>query len=142
MPKMTNEKKSVSNFVPFLGYVVLADIICAIVLLWPVYYLHDGYVMISIMMGLVLTTLTFIPVYYLTERNYQGSMNEFMGTVFGAVFGKMLVFGAAIVLVFIYSFLHEIAFTIGVLISYIYKSVIEIIFILRTQKSLQQKSND
>ncbi len=139
---MKAENQQKSNTIPFIGYVIAADIIMVLLLLWPVYHLHDGFVMQSIIYGFVLTTITFIPVYYLTERNYQGTMNEFMGTVFGAVFGKMLIFGAAVVLVFIYSFLHEIAFTIGVLISYIYKSVIEIVFILRTQKSLQSKSND
>lgn len=133
---MNNEKKRKSNFIPFLGYVLLSDIIATIVIAVPVYYSFDGYVMFAVMLGFLATSVAFIPVFYLTEKYYEGSLNQFMGTVFGALFGKLLFFGAAIVLVFIYSFFHEIGFTLGILISYIYKSVIEIIFILKTQKEI------
>lgn len=133
------ERNIKSKFTSFAGYVLVSDIIAIALLAWPVYRSFDGDVMFAIVMGFIATSLAFIPVYYFTEKNFEGTLNQFMGTVFGAVFGKLLFFGSAIVLVFIYSFFHEIGFTVGVLFSYIYKSVIEIIFILKTQKEIAAK---
>lgn len=96
---------------------------------YPLYINYGHEMLISFFTGFLVTSAGFIAALYLIEKKYAESINTFMAVVMGGMLGKLFFFSGTILFVFIFSLLHQIGFTIAVLISYLYKSVAEIIFI-------------
>ncbi|MEX0686993.1 MAG: hypothetical protein WD267_07190 [Balneolales bacterium] len=120
-----------SQSLKFARLILLIDAALLAVSGYPITVNFGMEMFISIILGFVVTSVAFITAICLIESNYQESINKFMSLVMGSMLGKLFFLSGAILFVFIFSFLHQIGFTIAVLISYLYKSVAEIIFINR-----------
>ncbi|MEX0780440.1 MAG: hypothetical protein WD037_11915 [Balneolales bacterium] len=125
---MINLEKSKQTF-KFTRSILLMDAIFFIIAGYPIYVNYGQEMLLSVLIGFIVTSIGFIVALYLIEIKYDDAFNTFMALVMGSMLAKMFFFSGAILFVFIFSLLHQIGFTIAVLISYLYKSVTEIIFI-------------
>ncbi|MEX1135467.1 MAG: hypothetical protein WEB89_01110, partial [Balneolales bacterium] len=124
---MINQEENLT--VRFTLLILLMDAAILAVAGYPLYVHYGQEILISFITGFIITSVGFITALYLIESKYDEAFNTFMVLVMGGMLGKLFFFSGAILFVFIFSFLNPIGFTIAVLISYIYKSVTEIIFI-------------
>lgn len=91
----------------------------------------------GIIVGILLTTANAIAAVILAARGMKGSMNDFMLKVVG---GMGLRLGALLAVVFLllaFTNIPEFSFIISLFISYICKSVLEIIFIIKIRNQTQ-----
>jgi hypothetical protein len=91
----------------------------------------------GMIIGIVLTTANAIAAVVLAAKGMKGSMNDFMLKVVG---GMGLRLGALLVIVFLllaFTNIPEFSFIISLFISYICKSVLEIIFVIKIRNQSQ-----
>lgn len=122
----------------FITRISLIDLGLLIVASWPILHFWDSDVLIAAVAGLVFMGLAAIFTFWITERNQHKSMNQFMIAVFGSMGIKIVVVLAVIAAVFLLDLLHIVAFAIGVLVSYAYKSAIEIHLLVQKMKPGEQ----
>lgn len=113
----------------FALFIVSVDVVILAVTGYPLYMQYGQEMLISFIIGFIITSMGFITALLLIETKYDEAINTFMILVMGGMLGKLFFFSGVILCVFIFNFLHQMGFTIAVLISYLYKSVVEIIFI-------------
>ncbi len=121
----------------FTGKVLLADLIFLIISGLIIINIWGVDVFYAFAIGCIFMTVLAMIVYGVVSRQKHESMNRFMAATFGGMLIKLtLILGAVIGLYFL-EILHVIGFTLGVLISYIYKSVIEIQSVIQKMKPKQ-----
>jgi hypothetical protein len=103
----------------------------------PVYFVLGSHDFFAVLVACLLTSAySFIGAYY-TNRYFDAAFDVFMSKVFGAVFFRLAGLAATIFLVLKFTSFPEITFTVCVFISYISKSVQEIISINKKSAKTQ-----
>lgn len=100
------------------------------------YLLLDPIHFYAISTSIGITTLNAISGFYLIDKFFHASMSQFMSIVFGSMFFRLMVLGAFIIMILLFGNFPQITFIVSLFISYICKSVLEIIFI--NKKSIQK----
>ncbi len=127
---MTNTKMSKKHsFRIFAIFVLSIDAAFLIFGGYPVYHAYGLSALTGMIVALVLTTVNVLVGYWLIVRAVDQSMNDFMKKVFGGMVIRMFVLMALIAFLLLATKIHQNSFIISLFISYICKSVIEIIFI-------------
>ncbi len=117
--------------IKFSGYVILFDIACLILAGTPLYLLAGAEVFLPIPVALVITTVLAIASFYPFVRMSGGSMNRYMTAMLIAMFIRMIFIGVSVVVVFVFTELNQISFTVALLFSYICKSAFETYILTR-----------
>lgn len=117
--------------------ITLIDILLLLIGSWPILHFWGADVLIAVIAGFAVMTVAAAITYKITERSRNKTNNQYMAAVFGGMGVKIGLLLAAIVVVYLLELLHGLGFTLGVLISYIYKSVIEIYLLVKTTNSQQ-----
>jgi hypothetical protein len=86
---------------------------------------------LALLLVAVLTTAYALIGYYVVETYLDSDAETFMSKVFGGVFIRLAGLASLVFLILWLSILPQITFIVGLFISYISKSVLEIIFIHR-----------
>ncbi|MCH8558035.1 MAG: hypothetical protein LAT84_09445 [Balneolia bacterium] len=115
----------------YLGWLLLINIIIAGIGFAIIRTLNEPAGIIALLLALAVTTLNAIAAFAFAKGGIHAEMNTFMVKVMGGMGLRMLVM---LIVVFLVIFLTELpifVFIISLFISYISKSVLEIIFILK-----------
>ncbi len=119
------------DMIKFSGYVIIFDIACLILAGTPLYLLAGAEVFLPIPVALVITTVLAIASFYPFVRMSGGSMNRYMTAMLIAMFIRMIFIGVSVVVVFVFTELNQISFTVALLFSYICKSAFETFILTR-----------
>ncbi len=125
----------------FITQITLIDLGLLIIAAWPILHFWDEDILIAIVAGLIFMGFAAIFTFWITERNQHKSTSQFMVAVFGSMGIKILVILAVIAAVFLFDLLHTVAFAIAVLVSYAYKSTIEIRLLVQKMKTAQEQTS-
>ncbi len=117
--------------IKFSGYVIVFDIACLILAGVPLYLLAGPEVFFPLPAALVITTVLAIASFYPFVRMGGGSMNRYMTAMLIAMFIRMIFIGLSVVVVFVFTELNQIGFTVALLFSYICKSAFETYILTR-----------
>lgn len=110
---------------------------------YPVFHAYGMSALTGMIVALVLTTVNVLVGYWLIVRSIDKSMNDFMKKVFGGMVVRMFILMGVIAFILLATKIHQNSFIISLFISYICKSVIEIIFInKRSQNHRVSTSSD
>jgi len=110
---------------------------------YPVFHTYGMSALAGMIVALVLTTVNVLVGYWLIVRSIDQSMNDFMKKVFGGMVVRMFILMGVIAFILLATKIHQNSFIISLFISYICKSVIEIIFInKRSQNHRVSTSSD
>lgn len=94
----------------------------------------------AILVSTVATTLNAIIGFYYIRKYLHASTEDFNSYIYGSTFGRLLGMMLVIGLILLYSNFPQITFILSLFISYIYKSVLEIIFIHKNYTQRHEKS--
>jgi hypothetical protein len=123
----------------FYRKILLAD-----VLLLPVvgmlYYYFDGSHVLAAVSAMAITSLNAVVGYYYIKKYLNASSELFNSYVYGSAFGRLLGMMVVIGVILLYTNFPQITFILSLFISYIYKSVLEIIFIHKNSTQRHKKS--
>lgn len=86
------------------------------------------------------TTLNTFTGFYYIQKYMNASTEDFNSYVYGSTFARLLGMMIVIALVLLFSNFPQITFILSLFISYIYKSVLEIIFIHKNSTQRHEKS--
>jgi len=109
----------------FSGYVVAMDIVMLILFGVPLYFFGSAELFLPVPAALAVTSLLAIVSFYPFTRMSGGSMNRYMTAMLLAMFIRMIFIGVSVFVVFAFTELHQISFTVALLFSYICKSAFE-----------------
>lgn len=115
-------------------YILIFDAASLLLIGIPLYYFQGLSVFFSAAIGYIITSAIAIASFYPFTRIRDGSMNQYLITLLSATLFRMAVVGISVALVFAFSDLHQISFTVALLFSYICKSVIETYVLTRKQR--------
>ncbi|MEX0681334.1 MAG: hypothetical protein WD097_08135 [Balneolales bacterium] len=118
----------------FSKYLLVFDVGILLILSWPVYTISGKDVLFSIIVAFTITTVLAIASYFPFTRIGNDSMNSYMAAMLAGMLLRMLFIGLSIAIVFIFTEMHQTGFTVGLLFSYICKSVIETYILTQKQK--------
>lgn len=117
--------------IKFSGYILLFDIVVLVVGGIPVFIFAGIEPFIALLISFLVTSLLAIASYTPFTRIQINSTNRYMTAILIGMMIRMVFMGISLVIVFIFTELHQIAFTVGLLFSYIFKSIIETYTIIR-----------
>ncbi|MDI6400556.1 hypothetical protein QLX67_00985 [Balneolaceae bacterium ANBcel3] len=118
----------------FIKWILLIDV--ALVLLFGLpAWLYSGLdlllpLLLSFAITSVLAIVSFIPF----TRIKKSSMNAYLLAIMGGMLMRMFFIGASLVVVILFTTLNKVTFTVGLLFSYIFKSVLETYILTRNVK--------
>ena len=141
---MTNTKMSKKySFRTFASLILSIDAAFLIFGGYPVFHTYGMSALAGMIVALVLTTVNVLVGYWMIVRSIDQSMNDFMKKVFGGMVVRMFILMGVIAFILLATKIHQNSFIISLFISYICKSVIEIIFInKRSQNHRVSTSSD
>ncbi len=122
----TNNKLSFRTFA-----IIILSIDAAFLIFggYPVFNAYGFPALLGMIVALVMTTANVLVGYWIIIRSFHLGMSDFMKRVFGSIGIRMFVLMGLIVIILLVTKIHQNSFIISLFISYICKSVIEIIFI-------------
>jgi len=123
----------------FYRKILLTDIL-AIILAGILYYFWVPIHSYALVVASVITSLNAGVGFYFIQKYIHASTEEFNSYVYGSTFGRMIAMMVAIGIVLLFSNFPQITFILSLFISYIYKSVLEIIFIHKNSTQRHEKS--
>ncbi|MCH8494069.1 MAG: hypothetical protein LAT57_00370 [Balneolales bacterium] len=121
----------------FVYRILLVDLILLLAGVLPVYLTLGRDDAVSALIALALTTSYTLLGSYYANTYFDADFNKFMSKVFGAIFIRLVVLAVSIFLILKFSNLPQITFTVSIFISYLSKSVLEILFINRKSANTQ-----
>jgi len=126
---------------PLLTRILLIDAILLVVAFITIYVWLDFTHLPGILIALVLTTINAVAAVYLAVKGMKGTMNDFMLSAMGGMMLRLVLLLATVFLILAFTNIPDFSFIISLFISYICKSVVEIIFIqkIRNQSQLLTK---
>ena len=91
------------------------------------------------LIAILVTSINALIGYFIIDKYFHAEFNVFMSRVFGSIFLRLM--GITLLLGFIFFFteIPKFAFTIWMMISYICKSVVEVMFINSRSKEINRK---
>lgn len=129
-------KKEIATFdtsdtsvISLIWIIARIDFLAVVIIGFPLAIIYGGSHGIALSTSLLLTTVNVWIGYYFTVHYLHADMNSFVSMVYGSMFLRLAGLCAAILLLLIFSNFPQITFILSLFISYIYKSVLEIIFI-------------
>lgn len=123
----------------FYSKILLTDFF-AVVVAVVLYYqlgLDHAYALIS---ASIITSLNTGIGFYFIQKYINASTEDFNSYVYGSTFGRMIGMMVVIGVILLFSNFPQITFILSLFISYIYKSVLEIIFIHKNSTQRHEKS--
>ncbi|HKI45941.1 MAG TPA: hypothetical protein VKA08_11480 [Balneolales bacterium] len=127
---MTNENASKKlSFRTFTIIILSIDAAFLIFGGYPVFRIYGFPALLGMIVALVMTTANVLAGYWIIIRSFHLDMSDFMKRVFGGMGIRMFVLMGLIVIILLVTKINQNSFIISLFISYICKSVIEIIFI-------------
>lgn len=138
---MKDDIHSAYDLKSFVKTVLFIDLVTLIVSLYPVYRIWGLNALIGVFAGDVLTTLNILAGYYFLSRYFEAPYQTFLKMVFGSMTVRLILMLAFVVGIILLLKLDQNSFIISLFISYIYKSVIEIIFINKKSRETSFSTN-
>lgn len=109
----------------FCGYIFLFDGLCLLLIGVPVYLTAGMPILLPGIIAFLITSILAVASFYPFTKMKNGSMNKYLSAMLIGMFIRMIFIGASVAVVFVFTDLHQISFTVALLFSYICKSVIE-----------------
>ncbi len=115
-------------------YILIFDAVSLLFIGLPLYYYLGSSLFLPAAIGYAITSAIALVSFYPFTRIRDGSMNRYLTILLSATLFRMAVVGISVAVVFAFSDLHQISFTVALLFSYICKSVIETYVLTRKQR--------
>lgn len=123
-------KRDKYSFTTFALTVLIIDAALLMVAGYPVFHLYGLPVFKGVSLAQIITTANILIGYWIIVRVIDRlNMEEFMKRVLGGMGVRLFIMLALIVVILLNKKINQNGFIIGLIISYIYKSVIEIFYI-------------
>lgn len=123
----------------FYKKILLTDFLVLVIAV-AVYILWVPVHAFALILASLITTLNAGIGFYFIQKYLYASTKEFNSYVYGSTLGRLIGMMVAIGSVLLFSNFPQITFILSLFISYIYKSVLEIIFIHKNSTQRQVKS--
>lgn len=123
----------------FYRKILLTDIV-AIILGVLMYFYYAPVHAYALFTATLITSLNAGIGFYFIQKYIHAPTEEFNSYVYGSTFGRLIATMVAIGIVLLFSNFPQITFILSLFISYIYKSVLEIIFIHKNSTQRHEKS--
>lgn len=123
----------------FYKKIIFTDLI-ALLLAIVLYILLAPIHAYSLITASLITTLNTGIGFYFIQKYLHASTEEFNSYVYGSTFGRLIGMMVVIGTVLLFTNFPQITFILSLFISYIYKSVLEIIFIHKNSTQRHEKS--
>ncbi len=120
--------------IKFSGSIFLIDLITLVLIGLPVYINAGTEVFLSVLIAFAITSALAIASFYPFTRMDAGSINKYMTAMLIAMMLRMVFIGTSVAIVFLFTELHQIGFTVALLFSYICKSAVETYILTRNQR--------
>ncbi len=120
--------------VRFSGYILLIDLAGLTLIGLPVYVFAGAEVFIPVVIAFAITSALAITSFYPFTRMSTGSVNRYMTAMLIGMLFRMIFIGASVAVVFLFTELHQIGFTVALLFSYICKSAVETYILTRNHR--------
>lgn len=124
----------------FLVYVMLIDSSILVSIALPLYVLMPVEYAVSVVVSTLLTTINTLVGFHYTNKYINAPAEEFVSYVYGSMFFRMVALGGAIFALLLFTNFPQISFILSLFISYLSKSVLEIIFINKRSTQRHEKS--
>jgi hypothetical protein len=126
---------------PLLIKLFIIDAVLLLLAVLSVYLWLDVSHLAGMIIAIIITTINAVAAVYLAVKGMKGTMNDFMLSAMGGMMLRLVILLATVFLILAFTNIPDFSFIIGLFISYICKSVVEIIFIqkIRNQSQLFTK---
>lgn len=124
------------GFKNYIRNVFIIDLVLLISIALPFYVMMPVEYALSVVASLALTSISSIVGFYFQNKYLHAPTEEFVSFVYGSMFFRLIGLLGAIVLTLLMTNFPQISFILSLFISYLCKSVLEIIFI--NKKSTQR----
>ena len=126
-----------SGYKNFIRKVLIIDIVLLVSIALPFYVMMPVEYALSVVASLALTSTSSIIGFYFQNKYLHAPTEEFVSYVYGSMFFRLV---GAIVLILLITNFPQISFILSLFISYLCKSVLEIIFINKKSTQRHEKS--
>lgn len=116
-------------FRDFVKWMTAVTGIVWVLLALPLYFLGEPTIVWGIIVGCLLPALCFMAGFYTLCRSFHRSLNTLMQAVFGGMLIRLLIIGAAFVMIVKLTELHLVSFLSSLLGFYILYLIIELYFV-------------
>lgn len=118
----------------FSGYILLFDAMSIVLAAILLRLLDVSEMFLAILLAFAITTVLAVASYYPFSRINNGDMNKYLSAMLLGMAIRMVFIGASVAVVFLFTELNQIAFTVALLFSYICKSAIETYILTRKHR--------
>jgi hypothetical protein len=129
-----------SGYQNFIRNVLIIDVVLLISIALPFYVMMPVEYALSVAASLVLTSTSSIIGFYFQNKYLHAPTEEFVSYVYGSMFFRLVGLLGAIVFILLITNFPQISFILSLFISYLCKSVLEIIFINKKSTQRHEKS--
>ena len=129
-----------SGFKNFIRNVLIIDLVLLVSIALPFYVMMPVVYALSVVASLVLTSTSSIVGYYFQNKYLHAPTEEFVSFVYGSMFFRLVGMIGAIVIILLVTNFPQISFILSLFISYLCKSVLEIIYINKKSTQRHEKS--
>ena len=129
-----------TGFKKFIRNVLIIDLVLIVSIALPFYVMMPIEYALSVVASLVLTSTSSIVGFYFQNKYLHAPTEEFVSYVYGSMFFRLVGLLGAIVLILLITNFPQISFILSLFISYLCKSVLEIIFINKKSTQRHEKS--
>lgn len=129
-----------SGYKNFIRKVLIIDIVLLVSIALPFYVMMPVEYALSVVASLALTSTSSIIGFYFQNKYLHAPTEEFVSYVYGSMFFRLVGLLGAIVLILLITNFPQISFILSLFISYLCKSVLEIIFINKKSTQRHEKS--
>lgn len=105
------------------------DLVLILIIVLPSYFWFAAIDVLAALTSILITSINALIGYYYIDRYFHAPMDEFTSFVYGSMFIRLVTLGALIFIILALGIFPQITFILSLFISYISKSVLEIIFI-------------
>ena len=128
------------GFKKYIRDVLIIDLVLLISIALPFYVMMPVEYALSVVASLALTSTSSIVGFYFQNKYLHAPTEEFVSYVYGSMFFRLVGLLGAIVFILLITNFPQISFILSLFISYLCKSVLEIIFIHKKSTQRHEKS--
>src|SRR5690606_18393655 len=128
------------EFKKFIKNTLIIDAVLLISIALPLYFMMPSQYAISVIASLIITTTNSLIGFYFQNKYLHAPTEEFISYVYGSMFFRLIGLVGIIVMLLLITNFPQISFILSLFISYLCKSVLEIIFINKKSTQRHEKS--
>ena len=128
------------GYAHFILIILIVNGVLILISSYPIYHYLGLYRLMAVWSAIILSTLNAIFSYFIIRKYSRKSFESFISAFFGSMIIRLIVMALIIIAFILLIKIDEFSFIIGLFISYICDSIIEIYFIVKKSQRLEIKN--